>query len=61
MNHDSQFNLVPRTQELRDKLARALHETEILRRLLKIAEYAEKHNRVPDRCATTNEKAEVTM
>jgi hypothetical protein len=59
-HHDSQVNLLPRTQELRDRLAHALHETEILRRLLKVAEYAEQHTRAPNRCATANEKAEMT-
>lgn len=40
---NSRVNLLPRTQELRDQLAHALHETEVLRRLLKVAEYSEQH------------------
>jgi hypothetical protein len=58
--HDGEINLLPRTQELRDRLAHALHEAEVLRRLLKVAEYAEQHTRVPHRRTTANEKAEMT-
>ncbi len=55
-HHDSQVSLLPHAQELRDRLARALHETEVLRRLLKVAEYAEQHSRVPNRRTATAER-----